>query len=529
MRFISFLKNKRNNPSRPGERMISYKKCKVSVIVPTYNREKYIRRCVDSIVNQTMPHEDYEIIIVDDKSTDSTFSILLEYQARFPDLVRLFQLPENSGGASAPRNKGLDVAQGHYVLLVDSDDYIIETTLRNCYDFGLKNDSDLIYIKNFGKVPWPARYGNIARADIYKNWLISALGINKAYRRKKIEDLNLRFDLKYVVSEDIMFNMIFLCNAEKISLLGDDDYYGRVDTKNSLAHKKMPRELYNEIYVAALHEINASKVLSDEGKNKTAGMFIRRILKYSGGCGWLRRKLDRSNLETRAAFNDLSSIINSHLPKKADKYCTPELWLTLAALRNGDFDALIKYTSNISMEFTSEQKKLLDAEVERIRLAKLPLESISNETVFQRYILLLKAFESRLTVLLSVKDTPSKKRLNEEYYKCLIYLGFKTDLFDKTRASYIGIIKSGASVKEIFDSKNIEPIRYIDTIAGRCYELTSGSFNAGNISEIKINGNDYSPNERGLNFVVLDNKNGQVIDAVDFDVWENFKCLRFKK
>ena len=64
---------------------------KVSVVVPVYNREKLIRRCIDSIVNQTMPHENYEIIVVDDCSTDTTLAVLNEYHTAYPNLFRIFR------------------------------------------------------------------------------------------------------------------------------------------------------------------------------------------------------------------------------------------------------------------------------------------------------------------------------------------------------------------------------------------------------------------------------------------------------
>ena len=94
-------------------------KYKVSIIVPVYNVEKYLRECLDSLVNQTL--KEIEIICINDASPDNSLKILKEYKKKNPDLIQLIDLKKNlfQGGA---RNRGLDVAQGEYIAFVDSDD-----------------------------------------------------------------------------------------------------------------------------------------------------------------------------------------------------------------------------------------------------------------------------------------------------------------------------------------------------------------------------------------------------------------------
>ena len=94
----------------------------LSIIVPVYNAEKWLRRCVDSLLNQDLPREDYEIILVDDGSTDGSLKICDEYLAAHPGLVRVIHQPNS--GVSMARNTGIELAKGEYLSFVDSDDYI---------------------------------------------------------------------------------------------------------------------------------------------------------------------------------------------------------------------------------------------------------------------------------------------------------------------------------------------------------------------------------------------------------------------
>ena len=114
---------------------------KVSVIIPVYNVEKYVARCLDSLVNQTM--QDIEIICVDDKSPDNSIDILLEYQRQYPDKVIVIQSEINRciGGA---RNLGLARAQGEYIGFVDSDDWVDLTMFEKLYQCASQTGSDVV-------------------------------------------------------------------------------------------------------------------------------------------------------------------------------------------------------------------------------------------------------------------------------------------------------------------------------------------------------------------------------------------------
>ena len=116
---------------------------KLSIIVPIYKVEQYLRRCIDSLLNQDLPREEYEIILVDDGSPDNCPAICEEY-ARAHDNVRVVH--RENGGLSAARNSGIEEAQGQYVQFVDSDDYLEPNVLKTLVD---KMDADHLDVLRF--------------------------------------------------------------------------------------------------------------------------------------------------------------------------------------------------------------------------------------------------------------------------------------------------------------------------------------------------------------------------------------------
>lgn len=105
----------------------------VSIIVPVYNVEKYLRDCVDSLVNQTIDKSKMEILLINDGSTDSSLEICREYESQYPNLVKVFS--KENEGLSATRNFGIKHAQGKYLMYIDSDDYFSLETVKNVTEF----------------------------------------------------------------------------------------------------------------------------------------------------------------------------------------------------------------------------------------------------------------------------------------------------------------------------------------------------------------------------------------------------------
>jgi glycosyltransferase involved in cell wall biosynthesis len=178
---------------------------KISIIIPVYNRETLIASCMDSCLDQTMDDTDYEIIAVDDCSSDGTHAVLSSFAARYPGVVRFDRLPVRSGGAATPRNRGLDLAVGEYVLFVDSDDRIAPDTLRTAYALARAQDLDLVLIRNCNDLPLTTS----ATARHWRDMAHFYHACNHLFRRAGIDSLGLRFR-GYMGGEDNNFTFGFM-------------------------------------------------------------------------------------------------------------------------------------------------------------------------------------------------------------------------------------------------------------------------------------------------------------------------------
>ncbi len=114
----------------------------VSVVVPVYNTKKYLNRCLDALVSQTIPHSELEIIVVNDGSTDGSKDVLDEYSRKYPELIRVFD--KENGGQATARNLGIRMAKGEYIGFADSDDYVDVTMFDKMYKLAVSQDADLV-------------------------------------------------------------------------------------------------------------------------------------------------------------------------------------------------------------------------------------------------------------------------------------------------------------------------------------------------------------------------------------------------
>ena len=122
----------------------------ISIIIPMYNVEKYVGECLDSILAQTFT--DFEVIIVDDCSTDKSCAVVKKYMPLFnknDDKLRLIELKKNSGFPSVPRNKGIELARGKYICFVDSDDAITNTALEELFNLAEEFQADVVHCERY--------------------------------------------------------------------------------------------------------------------------------------------------------------------------------------------------------------------------------------------------------------------------------------------------------------------------------------------------------------------------------------------
>lgn len=117
---------------------------KISIIIPIFNVEKYLKRALNSIINQTMDFKDIEVIMVDDCSTDNSRKIIEEYSNKYSNFIGIYH-EKNSGCAAIPRNTGLKVASGEYIMFLDPDDEYSLDCCEKLYNTIREYDADVAF------------------------------------------------------------------------------------------------------------------------------------------------------------------------------------------------------------------------------------------------------------------------------------------------------------------------------------------------------------------------------------------------
>ena len=195
---------------------------KVSVIVPVYNPGPYIEDCIDSLLRQSLPPDEYEVIFVDDGSTDETPARLDALAAEHSGVRVIHQ--ENSGWSGKPRNVGIDAAEGEFVMFLDNDDYLGDEALERMYDYGVANGADVVVGKMAGKgrtVPVELFRENRPRATVENAPLIDSLTPHKMLRRAFLDRIGLRFPEGRRRLEDHVFVTEAYLRADNVSVLSD--------------------------------------------------------------------------------------------------------------------------------------------------------------------------------------------------------------------------------------------------------------------------------------------------------------------
>lgn len=219
---------------------------KVSIIVPIYNSQKYLRKCINSILQQT--YRDFELLLIDDGSTDSSAIIcksFFEKDAR----IRVFHL--KNGGVSKARNFGLEKAIGEYIAFCDSDDIVTPNWLESLVYAMHKTQIILpkccfcTDIEELGNKGQHTKHLELSPKDFY---YIEEMGLagflwNSLYVKSIIDEYNICFrelsDIDY--NEDLIFNLIYLQYIDKAIVINEKNYYYR-DNKQSISKQ------YNQYY-----------------------------------------------------------------------------------------------------------------------------------------------------------------------------------------------------------------------------------------------------------------------------------------
>ena len=193
---------------------------KVSIIIPVYNVEPYLRQCLDSVVNQTL--EDIEIICIDDCSTDNSYEILKKYASKDNRIVVLKQ--EYNQGQGAARNKALNMAKGNYIMFLDSDDWYELNACETAYNAIVEKNGDVgtfsynDYENGKIKPSYVTQYVIKCYNKEMQQDVFTFITIwNRIFRRSFLVDNNIYFYINLVTSEDVIFSgLIFLHNPVNV-------------------------------------------------------------------------------------------------------------------------------------------------------------------------------------------------------------------------------------------------------------------------------------------------------------------------
>ncbi len=220
----------------------------VSIIVPIYNVEQYLKKCLDSLVHQTL--NNIEILCVNDGSPDQSQIIVDEYVKNYPTKVK--SLIKKNGGLADARNYGLNHAQGEYIAFIDSDDWVEITMLQEMYELAFSNDADIVVcdmqsVYDSGRMQFESG-GTFTETNVNINPKIIKINnsaCNKLYKRSLFEDVKFPKGLWY---EDLGCIPIILAKANKIVKI-DKTFYNYFQREGSIMHTQSEKifDIYKAI------------------------------------------------------------------------------------------------------------------------------------------------------------------------------------------------------------------------------------------------------------------------------------------
>lgn len=215
----------------------------LSIIVPVYNVEKYLERCVDSLIDQNLDIEDYEIILVNDGSTDDSQKVAECLVDKYSNVSLYCQ--ENRG-LSGARNTGMRHAKGKYFLFVDSDDYLEKNCLKHLIDVSLENNLDICHFSLISVRDWGSFRGKIGSlkyntlysgTDILREGHLIGSACSNLYRSAFLHANDLFFH-EGITHEDVEFTTRLFCHCPKVMLVNDIVYYYIYNSQSLSKDKK---------------------------------------------------------------------------------------------------------------------------------------------------------------------------------------------------------------------------------------------------------------------------------------------------
>ncbi len=285
---------------------------KVSIIIPVYNAEKYLKQCLESILEQT--YTNIEIIIINDGSTDNSKNIIEKYKNEFSEIKIVNQA---NSGVSNSRNVGINISTGNYIMFVDSDDIIIKDYIEQLMSILKKYGLDVIKssFKNFKEDSkkytdisfYKDQYRNIDKDEINKLF-IETTNFNSScmqiISKKIIDDNNITFEKNIGFAEDFLFTYKVFQVANKIGYVNNNGYVCRENTESNSRTGQIDKQIKN-----CLDTLQTYKILYNEKNIEAVSNKILLHITY------LIRTISVKNTDYKSFRNKLNQFFNTDLWK----------------------------------------------------------------------------------------------------------------------------------------------------------------------------------------------------------------------
>ncbi len=288
---------------KPNHKMLkdSNYKYRLSIIVAIYNVEAYLERCVSSLVKQDLPPEDYEILLVNDGSTDKSLEIAQRFEKEYSNVT---VYSKENGGLSSVRNFGIDHAQGRYIMHVDGDDFLEENVIRKVVETAEENELDLCFFDS-QTYPNVRRINNFGQFKKYKVFageklLLSGMKVSSTwcaiYLHSFIKNLNIKFYGR-ISHQDVEYNYRLYPFAKRVMftdfLVYNYFIEGESISRTNNVEKKKKNQLDNLIIVRNVKQFanqgNCSEAIKDfliRKMNSTEVAFLLSFLKRNNVFGY---------------------------------------------------------------------------------------------------------------------------------------------------------------------------------------------------------------------------------------------------
>ena len=300
---------------------------KVSIIVPVYNVEKYLERCLESLINQT--YRNIEILIVNDGSTDNSKKICEKYK-EMDSRIRLIN--KKNQGLGMARNTGLEYITGKYVLFVDSDDYVERNLVELVYKIAEENNCDFVRFHNYREDittgekkirKSPLEEGFYSKEDIKQKILLPIIGVlpnqtgndfvgmsvwRNLYRASVIRKENLKFvSEREFISEDVIFNISFFDVSSRAYVINIPLYHYIVNDNSLTAIYKKDRFDKEVIMYKKIESIVKEKNFSNDSLVRASRTFLDRTRMC------LRQEFSRKNISLKDQRQSIIKICSNEM------------------------------------------------------------------------------------------------------------------------------------------------------------------------------------------------------------------------